>query len=233
MPIDVSIIVTTTRPAADSLHVTLPGGVQIAALPQMPVPDAGAMTRALLGQLNAALAPLTPALRLIDFALAAFETIQAIPAAFVDPSELIEQIEKLARSAGALASFIPAVSVPVLAGELVDVLIAYMEGLINEIQAIQALQAKIEAARVQAGTYPALSLVIAVSEADVAVHLESMNKGLGPVGTLIRVANVILSIAGISAVPSLDDLGADTTGAITALRDAVNALRTVRAALPV
>lgn len=233
MPIDVTLLVTTTRPPADPLEVRLPGGVSIAAIPQVPIPDAATMTRTLLAQLNAALAPLAPVLRLVDFAISAFDTISSIPAAFVDPSELIENIERLAQNANALASFTPAVGVPRLAGDFVDLMISYLDGMIDQLQAIQALQVRIAAAQAQVGTYPQLSVVVDAANADVAVHIAAMNDGMGPVGTLIRLANLILKMAGIAPISELPGVGSDVSGTIEALGAAVTALRSVRASLPV
>lgn len=233
MPIDVTLLVRTTPPAATPLQVRLPGGVSLAAMPQLPVPNAATMTRTMLGQLNAALAPLAPALRLVDFAISAFETIKSVPSAFVDPSELIENIEKLARNAGALASFVPALGVPLLAADLVDLLIAYLDGLVAELRAIQEVQARISAATAQAATYPQLTIVIDASSTDLAVHVESLNTGLGPAGTLIRLANLILGMAGISALSDLPGIGEDVQASIDGLQTAVTTLRTVRQTLPV
>lgn len=233
MPIDVTLLVRTSPPAATPLEVRLPGGVSLAAMPQLPVPNAATMTRTMIGQLNAALAPLAPALRLVDFAISAFETIKSVPAAFVDPSELIENIEKLARNAGALAGFVPALGVPRLAADLVDLLIAYLDGLVAELRAIQEVQAKIAAATAQAATYPQLTIVIDASSADLAIHVDALNTGLGPAGTLIRLANLILGMAGISALSDLPGIGDDVQASIDALQSAAMTLRTVRQTLPV
>jgi hypothetical protein len=190
------------------------------------------MTRALLAQANSALAPLAPIFKLLDFAMIVVELVQKIPTVILDPTELLELITKLVQSGSKLISLLPPMTIPTLAVQLLDVLIAYLEGVIAELNALVALQAKIAAAQAQAVQYPQLTIVIDAANANVAVHMDAMSKGLGPVGSLINLANLLMQLVGLPAAPSLTSIGSDPAGALVAMQTSVDALRAVRRAIP-
>jgi hypothetical protein len=227
VPIDVSVLVKRTPRAADPLTVTFPCGAEVAAqLPSLSIPNGAQLAKQLMAQVNAALAPLAPLFKLIDLLLVIVEVVQ-------DPTKLLTLVEKLLKAKDLLLKLVPAISVPLMAVQLLDVIIAYLEGLQAMLAELAAFVAKIDAARAQADQYPELRIVIEASEDNLDAQMEALDKGLGPLQKLIQLLNVFMSIAGLPSVPSLSSIGADPTTASEILADALRELRRVRGMIPV
>ncbi len=234
MPIDISAEVRLTPRAPAPLTVTLPGGVELGAQhPSMSIPDGATLAKSLLAQANSAMAPLAPIFKVIDVALVVVEAIKAVPEMIVNPAKLVELIVDVVKKASALLSLLPPMSIPLLAVGLLDVLIAYLEGLVQMMRALAAEQARIDAMRAKLDDYPSLAVVITVSEENLDAQMESLEGGMGPIEKLIRLLNLLMQLAGLPEVPSLSSLGRDPTGAIAALEETVKTLRAVRSSIPV
>jgi hypothetical protein len=207
------------------LCVTFPGGasvcVQIAS-PKIPSPLECA--RALLAEVNAALAPLQPIFTLFEFANAMTAALGPPP----DPSKIAAVLAKI-------AAMMPAASVPVLVGKVLDLLIAYLQGIYAQIQAmILALKAIAAAATKAANLHNAeLALTVDCATAGIALQMTSMNAGAAPLNSLIGVVNQLLGLVpGAPTIPSLADLGPDPTAALVPLADAITVLQDLRHAFP-
>lgn len=234
MPIDVTVIVKKMPDAADPLSVTLPGGAELAAtLPSMTVPDGASLAKALIGQVNSAMAPLLPFFKVTDVALVVVEFLKDLPEVLVNPAKMVELVEKLIKGGGALLAMIPPASVPLLAVGLLDAVIAYLEGLVRTLDEIAEFQQRIADAQAQQDRYPALAAVIEVSEENVEVQMESLEKGMGPLQKTIRLLNLLLQLAGLDGIPDVASMSREPNEAVEELRVAVQTLRTIRSAIPV
>ncbi|MGH9886857.1 MAG: hypothetical protein ACREBE_15105, partial [bacterium] len=133
MPIpDLKTICVELTVQPQRLSVTFPGGASLdAELPDVGVPDPMELSKQLLAQANAALAPLGPVFNLIDVALALFNAVKAIPDAIshLDPSKITDALPDLANKAARIAAIVPQLSVPLMILGLIDTLLAFLGGL--------------------------------------------------------------------------------------------------------
>src|SRR5678815_2803995 len=140
MPIpDLKSICVELTVQPHSLSVTFPGGASLdAELPDVGVPDPMELSKQLLAQANAALAPLGPVFNLIDVALALFNAVKTIPDAIshLDPSKISDALPDLAEKAGKLAPLVPQLSVPLMVVGLIDTLLAFLGGLAGQLRAL-------------------------------------------------------------------------------------------------
>jgi hypothetical protein len=82
---DICVELTVTP---QRLSLTFPGGAALAAqLPDIGIPDPMELSKQLMAQANAALAPLVPVFNIIDTVLALFQAVKSIPDAIthLDP----------------------------------------------------------------------------------------------------------------------------------------------------
>lgn len=233
MPIEVSSLIQRFPEPAEPLAVTFPCGVEVAAqFPSVSVPDGASMAKQLLAQVNAALAPLMPLLKVVDLALLVVEALQAVPSVLTNPGKLLDVIDRVLKAKNLLVKLLPPVSVPLMALQFLDVLIAYLEGLVSALQGLVAFQEGISTARAQASQYPALLEIVEVAEDNLVVQMRALDAGLEPTNKLLTPINLLMQLAGLSAVPNIGSLGSDPAAAVTALNVMLQTLRNLRAAIP-
>src|SRR6185503_340774 len=238
MPIpDLKSICVELTVQPQSLSVTFPGGASIdAELPEV-VPDPMQLSKQLLAQANAALAPLGPVFNLIDVALALFNAVKAIPDAIshLDPSKITDALPDLANKAARIAAVVPQLSVPLMILGLVDALLAFLGGLSGQLRAIIDQQARIQKAENRAAELgnAQLQAVADCSKHHVSAQLQSLSESVAPVNRLIALINVFAQLVGLGPLPDLSNLGTDASAALRGLDDTVKALQEIRAAIPV
>ena len=220
------------------LSVTFPGGATLAPeLPNLGIPDPLQLSKQLLGQANAALAPLAPVFNLIDVALALFNAVKAIPDAIshLDPSKITDALPALAEKAGKLLPLVPQLSVPLMIVGLIDTLLAFLGGLAGQLRALIDQQVRIQKAENRAAELgnAQLQAVVDCSKHHVAAQLQSLSESVAPVNRLIALLNVFAQLAGLGPLPDLSSLGSDAAAALQPLEDTVHALQQIRAAIPV
>ncbi|MEW6434366.1 MAG: hypothetical protein AB1730_22940 [Myxococcota bacterium] len=201
------------------------------------VPDPTDVSKQLLAQANAALAPLVPVFNIIDAILALFNCVKAIPDSLgppPDPTKLAECIPDLAEKIDKLLKLIPQLSSSVLIGGLIDVLRFDLEGLRGQLQAIIAAQVRIAAAAIRAAELGNVQLRTVVDFATGAMdaYLQNPNEGMKPLNRLAGLLNLFLQLAGLPTIPDLANLGDDAEAALAPLDAVIDSLKTVRAGLP-
>jgi hypothetical protein len=89
------------------------------------------LSKQLMAQANAALAPLVPVFNVIDTVLALFQAVKAIPDAIthLDPTKITDALPDVAQKASKLLAIVPQLSVPLMIVGLIDVLLAFLGGL--------------------------------------------------------------------------------------------------------
>src|SRR5512147_2090186 len=112
MPLpDLSAACVEVKATKQDLCVTFPGGAEMCVqLPSMSIPDPSELSKQLMAQANAALAPLVPVFNIIDVVIALFNRVKAIPDALgppPDPSNLAGCMPELAKKASKLLRLIP------------------------------------------------------------------------------------------------------------------------------
>jgi hypothetical protein len=190
-------------------------------MPTPKIPSAAETSRALLGEVNAALAPLGPF-------FAVYECLDAVPDIVFDPSKFVGALAKM-------ASMAPALAVPIMVGKIIDLLIAYLQGVQAQLQAMVTALATIAAAGAKAEDLDNDQLRASVTCATekVALQMTSLNAGAGPINSMIGVINALLALVpGAPTLPTLDDLGSDPSAALETLADAIAALQAIRGAFP-
>jgi hypothetical protein len=221
------------------LCVRLPGGAAICAVfPGGTIPSEGELTSALLAQVNTALTPLTPFFDVIDVFSAMINCIKAVEQCLgppPDPTKLVQCFPALASAMAKLLELIPQLSVPILIGDLLDVLIAYLTGMRQQLGTFANKQAAIAAAatRAQALRSAPLTALVDCATDDLNVAIANLSQQGTAMARLIEVANVLLDLAGLSPIPTdITTISGDLKSALAPLSDAIQTLQTARAAFP-
>lgn len=194
-----------------------------------------AITKSLLSQGNAALAPLLPVFNIIDALLAVKDFAEAVPGLITDPTALIDATAALIEKISKLAQLIPQLSVPFLVVDLIDVGITALNGFVTELEKIVEQETAIAAAITKANTPPVntalLEVTVCATEINDATK-QGLEEGLGPLNTFFGVLSIFLSLIGQPPIPDVADLGEDSAAAIAALQDTVKLLQDIRNAIP-
>jgi hypothetical protein len=237
MPLpDLSTVCIDLKVASQELCITFPGGAEMCV--QVPgVPDPTDVSKQLLAQANAALAPLVPIFNIVDAILALFNCVKAIPDSLgppPDPTKLAECIPDLAKKIDQLLKLIPQLSIPVLIAGLIDVLLFYLQGFRGQLQAVIAHQARLLAAATRAAELGNVQLrtVVDCATGQMDAYLQNLNEGMKPLNRLVGLLNLFLQLAGLPPIPDFKNLGDDAEAALAPLDAVIDSLKTVRAGLP-
>jgi hypothetical protein len=221
-----------------TLSITFPGGASLdAQLADVGIPDPMQLSKQLMAQANAALAPLSPVFNIIDVALALVEAVKAIPEAIshLDPGRITDALPDLANKAGKLLALVPQLSVPLMILGLIDTLLLFFAGLALQLRAIIDQQIRIQQAENRAAELgnAQLQVVANCSKHHVDAQLDSLAASVAPVNRLIALINVFCQLAGLGPLPGLSDLGRDVQAALAPLEETARRLRQLRDAIPI
>ncbi len=216
-------------------QVRLPGGAALSVMVPDLNPSDLAITKSLLAQGNAALAPLLPVFNIIDALLAVKDFAEAVPGLLTDPTALVDAIAALIEKITKLAELIPQLSVPFLVVDLIDVGITALNGFVTELNKIVQQELNIAAAITKANTAPLNPSLLDVTTCAsdlVAQTKQGLEEGLGPLNTFFGLLSIFLGLIGQPPIPDVSDLGDDAAAAISTLEDTVKLLQDIRAAIP-
>jgi hypothetical protein len=239
MPIpDLATYCVALNVTPQNLSVTFPGGASLSAqLPDLGFPDPMQLSKQLMAEANAALAPLTPVFNLIDVVLALYQAVKAIPDAIshLDPGKITDALPDVARKASKLLPLVPQLSVPLMVVGLIDTLLAFLGGLSAQLRALVDHQARIQRAADRAAQLGSaqLQVVVGCARDQVDAQMTSLAQSFGALNQLVALVNVSAELAGLPGIPALPELGADAADALQPLDDVVHLLQTFRAAIPV
>ena len=217
--------------------VTLPGGAEVCA--QMPgIPrDGGELSKQLLAQLNASMAPLTPIFNVIDAIIAVFACVQAIPEAILklDVKGLVECVPEMVEKVAALAKLVPQISVPFMIVGMIDVLILALEGIQADLEAIAAQSVRIQQIETLAQEPRNVGLVAVLNcaNADFQAFVDNVNAGAGPINRLIGLLNAFMQLIGLEGIPVVGTVDSNTSASIEALGTVISTMREIRNAIPI
>ena len=240
MPLpDLSVACIEIKVGKQDLCVTFPGGAEMCVqMPSVSVPDPSELSKQLMAQANAALAPLMPVFNIIDTVIALFNCVKAIPDALgppPDPSKLAKCLPDVAKKVSKLLKLIPQLSVPLMIVGLIDVLLAFLEGVRGQIKAVIAAQVCIAAAATRAAELGnvQLSTIVDCANANIDAQMKNLGESAAPVNRLIGVINLFVELAGLPKLPDLSNLGNDAQAALGVLDPLVDQLKAARSAIPV
>jgi hypothetical protein len=218
-----------------SLTLRLPGGPTLQCLSLARIPSPYQVTKCLLNQASAALAPLSPVFNLIDMVLAIKGVVEAIPSLLTDPTALFEAIAEVVEKAAAMAHLIPQLSVPLMIIDLLDVTIVALRGVQSEFELIKTQISRIAAAEALAAQPGNGALADSITCANQLLDLTilSVQSGMAPLNSLFAVINLFLGLIGQDPIPPIDDLSDDPDEAIEALNVVIETLTVIRAAIPI
>lgn len=228
----------TIEVRSQELCVTMPGGARICAqFPSAGAPSPLELSKQLLAQTSAAMAPLKPIFDIIEFAVSVKDFAEAVPGLLTDPSALVQAVEALVSNVVDLAAIIPQLSVPLMILDLVDAILAYLTGLSAELTALSAQVSAIDAAEVIAIGPPTLDVLqdcVDVARTQLDAQLQNLANGAGPIDEIIGLLNIFVGLIGLPEIPTIGD--ADTSD-IQAFADQIGAfvdvLTAFRATIPI
>ena len=223
-------------------EITLPGGATLSQVlaAGSEIPDSLDSATNLLSQAAPAMAPLVPMFNILDAVIAVFNAVKAVPDSLgppPDPSVLAELIPEAAKKVDALLKLIPQLSVPLLVVGIIDCIIAFLEGIKSQLEAIVEQFAQIADAATKADELgdANLALVVDCANDNVSIQLQAMNDSLGPMNQLIGVLNIFLGLIGLPEVPAFGALleSGDPAQALEPIDQVVTLLTNLRSAVPV
>lgn len=218
--------------------IELPGGARLCASVGVELGDPAAIFRGLLGDLNAALTPLTPFFNVLDAIKKVFDCIQAVKDAIgppPDPTPIIQCIPALAAAIDKLLKLLPQYSVPTMIRSILDAIILGLRGLKREIQALifsaaRVLQAELRGAELGNAD---LVLVADCAAAEFDIEFQNFNAAIAPLSRLIGLLNVFMELAGLPCIKIPLDPAAEISDAFLDVIDAaIAALEAIRDAIP-
>lgn len=221
-----------------TLCITFPGGVQICSgFVPSDIADPTEHVRALIGQFNAALAPLQPVFNIIDVCIAIVRCVEAIPDTVgppPDPTAIAQCIPDLLAKLDALLKLIPQLSIPCLVQEFIDHLITFLRGLRARLQALINKLNRLLAAETKAGNLNAIGLQTAIdcAKANLDIELQLLNEGLEPINRILAIINALLDLAGLPCIPSLGLLGGISDIFLLPLDLMIELLQVIRSLIP-
>ncbi len=239
MPLpDLSSVCVELTVTPQNLSLTFPGGAELSTqLPDVGIPDPMQLSKQLMAQANAAMAPLVPVFNVIDTVLALFKAVKAVPDAItsLNPGKITEALPDLAKKASKLLKLVPQLSVPLMIVGLIDVLLTFLDGLSGQLRAIIDQQARIQQAATRAAELGNVQLqaVVDCAKGHVDVQMQNLAESTAPVNRLIALINVFMELIGLPKLPDLANLGSDAAAALEPLEHMVKTLKDIRKTIPV
>lgn len=194
------------------LCVRFPVGNDVCvSLPQINNADPAELLQAMFGMINSALTPLNPLFSIIDAVIAVFDCIKAIPESIakLSPKPLLDCLPGLAEAINKLLELVPALSLPFMLVDILDVIIQFLVEIKTTILVMQARLVQILAANLRAqepGNF-ALKLTLDCINANFDADLVNLNAQMAPLNRLLGIIDFILELTGLKAL--LSKIGLD------------------------
>lgn len=217
--------------------VQLPGGAEVCVVFPGIVSSNLALIEQLMAQSAAAMAPLAPAFTVINVVTAIVEFCQAIPELITNPPGFAEALQKLIDSAADLAGIVPPLSIPVMVASMVDVLILFMQGMVDEIETVAEQIQRITSAQAILDNLPNgnIDIELAIECADDLVNsrLQDLQNRLASGGSFISLINLFMQMIGLNPIEPPAGVELDVTEMVESLENVIKVLVGVRRAIPV
>jgi hypothetical protein len=220
------------------LCILMPGGAELCVQIPKEFPQPDEIVKQLFAQLNSAMAPLAPLFNIIDLSLTIVDCVKGIPEG---PTELppfktlLECIPNLIEKALKIAAMIPPLSIPFMILGFIDALLVLLEAIVLKLQTLVSELARIveaETAAAELGSAQ-LNIIVDCARMNVDAEMQGLNAGFGPIASLLGVINLFLELIGMDPMPSLSDIGQDPGAGLQPILNFIQAMRDVRALIPV
>lgn len=212
MPLDLDAIALDCRPISivDGNCIRFPGGAEICFNFGRIPSDDGEAIRALLAQVNTALAPLAPIFNIVDAIVAVFECVSAVPDAIVelDPVALFECAPNMAEKVAKLATLVPQVALPAMLVDILDLVIKQLQDLSLGLRRLALYQAEVIRAGLAAAPPGAVGLRLAVdcAQSDIDAEMIFFNEQNAALNRLIGIIGLLLKPFGIDLNEALGEI---------------------------
>jgi len=237
MTIDIDALCVPIAEMPPPLCVTLPGGAEVCAQTADLPPSLFAYAKIALGAANSAMASLGPIFAVIEAITAIQKCLTAIPGILgppPDPSKLLEALQELAEKVANLLKLLPQLSVPLLVVQLIDIVIATIDGSASELASLARLAQRIQQAELAASSAPLLSPMVLCAQVSFDTQLTNLERSFGSINPIIELVNTLGALAGLNPIPTFEgELPSDLVAAAAKLQTASDALRVARAAIPI
>jgi hypothetical protein len=223
------------------LCIPMPGGATICPMSGYDIGDPLAVTNALLGAVNTALAPLAPFFNVLDVALKLFKCVKAIPDMFLSfppgPQPVVACIPELIKAINKVMQLIPYLSIPSTVKAILSAIIVFLHGLKDKLQAYLNKVIQINAGYARAALMPdsvKAQLTISLDCAAAALEQQRANlgAGFGPINQLITVVSAFMQLAGLGCIPALGNIGPLDDAIFEPIDKVIELLTTIRDAIP-
>lgn len=221
-----------------ALCLTAPGGVSLCVnLPSLTVPTLSEIARQMFAQINTLIAPLGPVFALMDVVKALGDCVQSVPEAIVklDPSGLIQCAPVLVEKLAKVAMMFPPLSIPIMLKDAITAIIAFLQGLQEDLQGAQLQLDRILEANT-ASLLPGNAALIDVVSCARSFYdrvMEHIAAGASPLNRLLGVLNFLVGfLPGVPPLPCIGGLDGLPTYVQTVLEKFITVLKIARSLLP-
>src|ERR1700742_140941 len=219
------------------LCLTLPGGAEVCPSTGELPPALFTFAKIALGAANSAMAPLAPIFTIIEVITSIQKCLAAVPGIVgppPDPSKLVQALEDLAEKMSKLLQLIPQLSVPLMVVQLIDIIIATIDGAASEMTSLARFLATIQQAEFLAAQAPGLNPIALCARSSLEMQMSNIEASFASINPIIDLVNMLGALAGLKPLPSFEGgLPADPTQGAQRLQAVADTLRVFRSAIPV
>ncbi len=216
------------------LSILLPGGIELSAQVDG-IPHPGDVAAKLLGEVNAALAPLSPFFDVIDLLLVLKDVFDAVKS--LNPFQIGSILPKLYKKIDKLKKLIPQLSIPASLKKIIRVLLVLIRGIRLDLEAIIRAQSNIDLSAQRASALGSAGALVLLecATADAAVLFQVVQQQAAPLNRLLGVLALFTSLAGIDKpeIPSSINFGENAEEATASLKSLEDALQALHDAIPI
>ncbi len=228
-----------TTTSLDQLCVSILGA-DLCSVGDLDLGDPLKILQGFLGQINTALAPLSPIFTIFDVVVAIFDCIKAIPESLgppPDPTALGQAIAKLVEVIAKLLGLLPQMSVPKLVKQILIVIATALLAFVQEIQALLFNMSLLAAAATMSAKpgNGGLNLVVSCAQGRIDVRLQNLNSSVAPLNRLIGIVNLLMDLAQMPEdvrVPSFSGFGSAPSEALQPIVDFAQTLLDIADVIP-
>lgn len=223
-------------------EVIFPGGFSLKGLTGLPLGSRMDVMQGMISQAMTGLMPEQPIFTLVEAVTAIFQVLTdlAPPSPQLpNPVKAAQDAVKVADAVTKLAAIPPVTSAPAFVKSLLKVIVLFLQGIVDEVKALGAQQARISAALDLASTADDpllksdLATIGACEQARLDAQMKNQAAAMGPLNTLADIIKpLVAAIPGVPPIPLFGDLGPDPLAAVPILEGMTDALALIVQVIP-
>lgn len=237
MTLDVNALCVPVPEYPKPLCLTLPGGAEVCAQTGELPPALFTFAKIALGAANSAMAPLAPFFTIMEVITSIAKCLAAVPGIVgppPDPSKLLAALEELAEKMKKLLLLTPQLSVPLMIVQLIDIIIATIDGAASEMTSLARFLVTIQQAEFAAAQSPGLNAMAICARGSLEMQMSNLESAFASINPIIELINLLAALAGLKPLPSFaGGLPKDPTQGAQHLQAVADTLRVFRSAIPI